>query len=751
MKKIVVAGNPNSGKTCLFNILTGSNQRVGNYAGVTVEFTEGKLELNDEQIALIDLPGTYSLTAYSQEELVTRDYILDEKPDLILNVIDASNLERNLYLTTQLLELNVPMLLVLNMYDICEKKGIDLDIEELEQLLGVRVVKTTASKNEGIDELKKVCFEAINNPILPRKISYPHELEEILPDLVQSIECHPELSANYIPQWFAIKLIEDDKAVIDKLSKYKNIDLIKKNLNTAKKHLLKHSGEEGSTAVVEARYAFASGVYRKVHRLTKAEHKMITNMIDNFICHKFFGWVVLFAIIYLMFKVVFQVSGEIEWIPVGVGNWVTPVDLFNLFFEYLSSLASNIETPWLKSMLVDGVIGGVGGVMGFVPLIFFMFLFLSVLEDSGYIARMAFLLDRILRVFGLQGKSILSLIISGGIPGGCAVPGVMATRTLREENDRLVTILVIPFMNCGAKMPVYGMLIAAFFPNKQGLVLSILFFLSWFFALCSAVVIRKFVVKGKQTPFVMELPLYHMPTIRGVLMDTWHRTWMYIKKAATVILAINIVLWAIMYYPQDHSLEEKKEAMIASVITQNNIQEKYKDLLTEDRNTIQKALGNDSEKCKRFLATKNEMIAIENSIAEEHLQNSYAGRLGRSLIFLSKYAGFDWRDNIALIGGFAAKEVIVSTLGTAYSMGSVEAEESESLSELIASSSLWSPVKAFAIMIFVMVYAPCLVTIATIKAETNSWKWPMFSLVYNTVVAYLLAVFVYQVGTYLIA
>ena len=770
MKRIAVAGNPNSGKTCVFNNLTGSNQRVGNYAGVTVEYTEGYSQFGGEKVKVIDLPGTYSLTAYSQEEVVARDFIINEKPDVVINVLDASNFERNLYLTTQLLELNVPLVLVLNMYDIAEKKGIVIDTELLGQILGVKVVKSIANKREGMDDIKAACLETIMTDLKPKALSYPHEINKVIPSILDAVKAVPEITKKYNPLWFTIKLLEDDDIIVKSLKNYTNCKEIEEEVARAKSYLLNHSDVDGNTAVVEARYAFAAGAYREVVKTPKEEIKMLTNIADSIVCHKFFGWVILAAVIYSMFQFVFEISSELQWIPVGVNKWTSPVGLFEMGFEYIASFANGITTPWLNSLIVDGIIGGIGGVMGFIPLIFFMFLFLSILEDSGYIARMAFVLDRILRSFGLQGKSILALIISGGIPGGCAVPGIMATRTLREEKDRLITILVAPFMNCGAKMPVYGILIAAFFPNKRGLMLTILFLLSWVFALTSAIIIRKFIVKGEQTPFVMELPLYHMPTLRGVMMDTGNRTWMYIKKAATVILAINIILWAMMYYPRNDAsifineranatqniIEKMNKSEYASIITKDNISnvvEAYNNARGDELTPKQyKKLFEDmnsslpSQAAMNFSEYIGKLTNLANKQAQAQLSNSIAGRLGTALAPVSKYAGFDWRDNIALIGGFAAKEVIVSTLGTAYSMGTVDVEETTSLREQLQKDKSWSPLRAFAMMIFVMVYAPCFVTIAAIKKETGSWKWAFFSMGYNTMVGLVLAITIYQVG-----
>ncbi|MBN2640555.1 MAG: ferrous iron transport protein B, partial [Victivallales bacterium] len=532
MKRIAIAGNPNSGKTCLFNNMTGANQRVGNYPGVTVEFVTGETKLDKEKTQVIDLPGTYSLTAYSQEELVARDFIVNERPDVIINVVDASNLERNLYLTAQLIELNVPVVIALNMVDVADKKGISIDAKRLSEILGVEVVKTAANRGIGFDELKTACKKTIDEKILPKPISYSHELQSSFPELLDAVKDNAELCGHYPPKWTVIKLLEDDEQVLKQLELNKDRENIKKLLKQAKQHLFDHSHEDSATAVVESRYGFANGVCRDVSVMSEVAKQMLTDKIDRIVCNRFLGPIILCAIVYLMFTFTFSVAEDLTWIPLFNGEWVSPTGLFELIFEKFSDVAkAYIETPWLLSLVDEGIISGVGGVLGFVPLIFFMFMFIAVLEDTGYIARVAFILDRILRIFGLQGKSVLAMIVSGGFgAGGCAVPGVMATRTLREEKDRLVTIVVAQFMNCGAKMPVYAMLIAAFFAHSRGAMMFLLWLLSWAFALGSALILRKFVIKGEQTPFVMELPVYHLPTIRGVLMDTWNRTYMYIKK-----------------------------------------------------------------------------------------------------------------------------------------------------------------------------------------------------------------------------
>jgi ferrous iron transport protein B len=392
-------------------------------------------------------------------------------------------------------------------------------------------------------------------------------------------------------------------------------------------------------------------------------------------------------------------------------------------------------------MIVSGIIDGVGGVMGFVPLIMFMFLGISFIEDSGYLARMAFMLDRVFRIFGLHGSSVMAFIISGGIAGGCAVPGVMAARTLKSPRERLATLLTVPFMNCGAKLPVYALLVAAFFPKKQAMIMVILTLISWIGALLVAKLLRSTVIRGEATPFVMELPPYRFPTLKGLLIHTWERTWQYMKKAGTVILGISILIWAMMTFP---GLDDKTTAQFESqrtAITDSVSTDVLKEIETADK---------DAELSSEAREVKDALAGIDGRQALTRLENSLAGRIGKTLEKISYLAGFDWRTNIALVGGFAAKEVVVSTLGTAYSLGDVDSESSMSLANRLAQAPGWGPVTAFALMIFTIFYAPCFVTVVCISRETGSWKWAAFSVVFNTTLAFALSVLTYQVGSLLV-
>jgi len=704
MPCIAITGNPNAGKTCVFNHLTGAVQQVSNYPGVTVERKAGCIRCGQRKITIVDLPGTYSLTAYSQEEIVARNFLVEDKPDLVIDVVDASNLERNLYLATQIMEMQVPLVLALNMFDIAGKRGFEIDSERLSLLLGVPVVPTVGNRGKGMNDLLGTCLKAIDGEIrsAPKAVTYGHEVNTEINQLGERIEQIDAVKAKYFPRWVAVKLIERDEVVqaaVRRLGGERSAE-IEQAAEKAIRRIEAHFQEDAATIIAERRYGFAAGAVKECIRLSGEARQNRTDQIDAVVCNRIMGPLILIGVVAALFFWVFKISDEWTWIP-WIGGWVSPTGLMEWIFEQLSRGVAPLDAsaPMLHSLIHDGLIGGVGGVMGFVPLIFTMFLFISALEDTGYIARVAFILDRVLQTFGLQGKSILAMIVSGGLgAGGCAVPGVMATRTLREERDRLVTMLVAPFMNCGAKMPVYAMLIAAFFAHHRTEMMLILWAISWAVALAAAWMLRRFVIRGEQTPFVMELPPYHVPVLRSMLIHTWERTWMYIKKAGTIILAINVILWALMYFPR----------------------------LPED-----KPIPADA--------------GVEERAARQ-LAHSYAGRVGRALEPVSQAAGLDWRTNIALIGGFAAKEVVIGTLGTVYSMGDVEPEQTESLSKRLAHDDAWNPLKAFTLMIFVMLYAPCFVTIAVIRRESGSWKWALFSTAYSTTTAFVLATLVFQIG-----
>ena len=724
---IALAGNPNSGKTTLFNAFTGSRQHVGNYPGVTVEKKEGFISHNGTSFKIVDLPGTYSLTAYSMEELVARDYLVNEKPAVVINIVDAANLERNLYLSIQFMEMGVPIILALNMIDVAKSRGIRIDTEALSKAMGVPVVPTIARRGKGCealsDEASKMASDATT--VHPLDISYGSDVDAALDEMEKTILDATFLTDVYPARWTALKYLESDEQIITIGRRFDpelsgRLEECRRQITL---HLQKTMDLHPEEVIADHRYGFIrSLLLNNVVTIEKDQDRLFfSDRIDKVLTNRFAGPILMAAVLFGLYHFTFTYS---EY----------PVLWLESFFGWLERLV-NLFIPdgLVKSMIVSGIIDGVGGVLGFVPLIMFMFFGIAFLEDSGYMARVAFMLDRVFRMFGLHGASVMAFIISGGIAGGCAVPGVMATRTLRSPKERLATLLTVPFMNCGAKLPVFALLTAAFFSDHQAVVMFVITIGAWIGALLVAKLLRSTVVRGESTPFVMELPPYRMPTFKGLCIHTWERTWQYIKKAGTVILGISIILWAMMTFP---ALPESKSAFFES---------QREALLAESLKMLQKPEGAEGETGDAAQLRKK-VLRIDADQAESALRYSIAGRIGSGLETVSHWAGFDWRTNIALVGGFAAKEVVVSTLGTAYSLGDVDPDQSGSLADRLASAPGWRPLTAVALILFTMFYAPCSVSVVCIAREAGSWKWGAFSVVFNTGFAFFLSVIVYQVG-----
>jgi len=730
--KIALAGNPNSGKTTLFNELTGARQHVGNYPGVTVEKKEGTYVYDGHHIHIVDLPGAYSLTAYSLEEVVARNFLINEKPDVVIDIIDSSNLERNLYLAIQFLEMGIPLCIALNMIDVAKKRGIKINAEKLSTLLGVPVVPTIARTGEGknnlIDAAIKVAQGKRKQSNL--KISYGDDLDRALLEMEKEINANKFLIDTYRARWIALKYLEDDEQIMSKGRK-KNPSLsakLEKMVQKVSQHLERTLNTYPEAMIADQRYGYINSIIKQeVVQQKQDQNRLYTSdKIDLIVTNRFLGPIIMLAALMGLYHFTFTYSK----IPVG---------LFEDFFGWLGDAASvHLPDGLLKSLVISGIIDGVGGVLGFVPLIMFMFFGIALLEDSGYLARVAFMLDRIFRFFGLHGSSVMAFIVSGGIAGGCAVPGVMATRTIKSPRERLATLLTVPFMNCGAKLPVFVLLIAAFFPKNEATMMLIITIIAWLGAMLVAKLLRVTVIKGEFAPFIMELPPYRFPTFKGLAIHTWERTWQYIKKAGTVILGVSIILWAMMTFPglPDSKVQEfeyQRETAKASAPM-----------------TIVRELeeaGEETGLSQEAQDLKNKLVVIDLRKAEESLRNSAAGRFGIALEGISKWMGFDWRTNIALVGGFAAKEVVISALGTAYSLGEVDPEESGSLSEILAKTPGWSPLVALSLIIFTIFYAPCFVTVIMIVKESGSWKWGAFSMAFNTTLAFVLAVLVFQIGS----
>lgn len=715
---IALAGNPNAGKTTLFNHLTGARQHVGNYPGITVEQKEGCCLHHGQGLRVVDLPGTYSLTAYSVEELVARDFIINDKPDVVVDVVDASNLERNLYLSCQFLELGTPLVIALNMIDVAEKRGITIDTEQLGVRLGVPVIPIIARSGKGVDQLLDAVLAAAaaKTPPQPAFLRYGSDIDQALADMTTDIEACTELTAVYPVRWLGVKLLENDDQIVHKaLALYPEAGKkLTARCEEVTQHLQHTLGVYPEAVIADHRYGYIKSIIHQgvVTRKFVADRLYASDKIDKIVTHRILGPLIMAGVLFALYTFTFSYSTVL-------------VDWLSQFFALISKgIDTLLPDGPVKSMIISGVVDGVGGVLGFVPIIMFMFFGIALLEDSGYLARVAFMMDRIFHFFGLHGSSVMPFIVSGGIAGGCAVPGVMATRTLRSPKERLATLLTVPFMNCGAKLPVLTLLIGAFFSDHQARYMFLATLAAWIVALCAAKFLRLTVLRGASTPFVMELPPYRFPTIKGLFIHTWERTWQYIKKAGTVILGISVLIWAMMTYP---GLPQERLGHYEQQRTQIQLVH-----ASANKATLTAALQK-----------------VEAEEAMEGLRHSIGGRIGIALESVSRYAGIDWRTNIALIGGFAAKEVIISTLGTAYSLGEVDTEQTTSLSERLAKDPNWNPVVALAVLVFIMFYAPCFVTVVCIAKEAGSWKWAVFSMVFNTVFAYIMAVAIYQIGALL--
>jgi ferrous iron transport protein B len=713
---IAIAGNPNSGKTTAFNRYTGARQHVGNYPGITVEKKDGVAHIDGKDVTLVDLPGTYSLTAYSMEEVVARRVLAEDRPGAVIDVLNAGVLDRNLYLSVQMMEMGIPLVLTLNMMDEVKTMGLDINIARLAELTGLQVFGAVARKGEGLDDSLRAAMklaEETHGRVAPLEISYGTDLDLALQKMTPIVESAGLLTNHYPARWVALKFLEGDKEITDRAVK-KDAETSKKLQDIAEevtKHLRDTLNTYPEAVIADYRYGWISGVLHNgvlQHEEEAFARTAASDKVDTVLTHRFVGPIILLVVLYAMY-----------YITIQVGNY--PLGWTETFFEWLSDVASShIASESLQSLVVDGIIAGVGGVLGFVPLIMIMFFLIAILEDSGYMARVAYMMDRIFRIFGLHGASIMPFIISGGIAGGCAVPGVMATRTLRSPRERLATILTAPFMMCGAKIPVFMLFTSIFFAKNQALYLSLFTVLGWVSALLVARLLRSTLIRGASTPFVMELPPYRTPLLSGVLIHTWERTWQYIKKAGTVILGISILIWAAMTYPGlPESYHETMDAQLA--------------LLEENKGAM-------PEEALEAVKT-----TLENKGSQEALRVSYAGRLGTFIEPITSPAGFNWQTNIALIGGVAAKEVVISTLGTAYSLGSVDADESESLKDRIEKDQSWTMANCMSLLLFTLLYSPCFVTLVVIKQESGKWRWLFFSLFFNLALALLVATIAYQV------
>lgn len=716
--RIALAGNPNCGKTTVFNAYTGSRQHVGNYPGVTVDRKEGSLEMDGFHITLVDLPGTYSLTAYSQEEIVARRELNLGNVQSVIDIADASALERNLLLTVQLLEMGKPVVLACNMMDEAQEAGIEIDMPRLSKLLDIPVVPMIAKKGQGLKEAMDNAIKlAQAGTRKPLRLAYGPDIDSALLEMEKLIEADYFLVERYHPRFTALKLLENDTDM-QREAQEANPEIAAK-LQAICKRVASHVRDTFNTStesiITDHRYGFIHSILKDgvVFADPARDRLALSDKIDKVLTNAFFGPLIMLGVLYLMYQITFELGAyPQEWVEDGFG--------------VLGDICRDILPEGLvSSLVVDGIIAGVGGVLSFVPLIMIMFALISFMEDSGYMARMAYMMDRIFRFFGLHGASVMPYVISGGIAGGCAIPGAMATRTLRSPKEKLATLLTLPYMTCGAKLPVFLLLAGAFFPDNAATVMFCIMLAGWIFALCVAKFLRSSIVRGEATPFVMELPPYRLPTLFSVLFHCWERAWMYMKKAGTVILAIAVIIWAAMTFPE---LPADKAAPLEQRIEQLKERQKEARAGTEEHK-----------------AMAEEISGLEDQLGEEKLAWSIAGRLGKFVEPATRPAGFDWRTDIALLAGVAAKEAVVSTMGTAWALGEQDPDDADTLADMLKADPGWSKATALALMLFVLLYSPCFVALVVIKQEAGSWWWVAFSILFNTALAYGVAVLVYQV------
>ena len=711
---VALVGNPNCGKTSLFNIASGAHEHVGNYSGVTVDAKEGFFDFQGYHFRIVDLPGTYSLSAYTPEELYVRKHIIEETPDVIINVVDSSNLERNFYLTTQLIDMNVRMVIALNMYDELEASGNKLDYTQLSQLIGVPMVPTVCRRGEGVDKLFHVIigiYEGgdflsqkgeIRSEILedlrdwhktyvpdhefgshkeeedarPRgymrhiHINHGPELERSIEEVKKAISQNEDIRHKYSTRFLSIKLLENDREIENFISTLPNGKEIITIRNKETLRIRKVMNEDSEQAITDAKYGFITGALKETFTDNHLEKEQTTRVIDSIVTHRIWGYPIFFLFLYIMFEGTFVLGDYpmqgIEWLVDQLGNLIR----------------NNMAEGPLKDLLIDGIIGGVGGVIVFLPNILILYFFISILEDSGYMARAAFIMDKIMHRMGLHGKSFIPLIMGFG----CNVPAIMATRTIEDRKSRLITMLVNPLMSCSARLPIYLVMIGAFFPNCASFMLLCIYTAGILLAVIMARIFSKFLVKGEDSPFVMELPPYRMPTSKSIMRHTWEKGAQYLKKMGGIIMIASIIIWFLGYYPR-HDAHE--------------------------------------------------------SVAEQQ-ENSYIGQIGKAIEPVIKPLGFDWKLGIGLISGVGAKELVVSTLGVLYTNeGDVE---NVNLSDRIPIT----PLVALAYMLFVLIYFPCIATFAAIKQESGSWKWAIFTVGYTTGLAWLVAFTVFQIGSLIV-
>jgi ferrous iron transport protein B len=707
---VAFVGNPNAGKTTLFNALSGSHEKVGNYGGVTVDLKQTVSHFNDYTITFVDLPGTYSLSAYSQEEIFVRNYIFNKKPDIVVNVVDSGNFERNLYLTTQLIDMDIKVIMALNMYDEMIQKGAKLDSQSLSQMLGIPMIPTVGHKGKGITKLMQKIVDVYEDkdPIVRHiHIHYGAEVEKAIECIEPLINENRDIIAHRSPRYLAIRALESDALVRGILSKADNFEDIHKVTKENAKRIETYYTEKIETIIADARYGFISGALRETYKQTKQNRRQLTDSIDAVLTHKIFGFPIFFAFMFIMFYATFNLGKyPVEWIESAV-SWI-------------NSIVSNILPDGsFKDLLTDGIISGVGSVLVFLPNILILFFFISFMEDTGYMARAAFIMDKVMHKMGLHGKSFISLLMGFG----CNVPAILSTRMLENKNDRILTMLINPFMSCSARLPVYILIIGAFFPKYPTLMLMGIYLFGILLAVVTAIIFKKTLFKQKEAPFVMELPPYRMPTAKVVLRNMWNKSYEYIRKVGGTILVAVIIIWSLGYFPRNSELDTQKEQEIASVVSNS-------DSYTNPTAVID---------------------SISNEYKSKHFEQSYLRSIGTAIEPILRPAGIDWQLGVSIVTGIAAKEVIISTLSVIYHVND-DNEDNTSLKEILIAKSKndesgITHLSALSFLVFVLIYFPCVGVVVAVKKEKNVWKWPLFLVAYTTILAWVIAVIVYQVGS----
>lgn len=709
---VALVGNPNAGKTSLFNISSGSHEHVGNYGGVTVDSKEGKFKYKGYTFRIVDLPGTYSISAYTPEELYVRRHLVESKPDVIINVVAASNLERNLYLTTELIDLEAKTIIALNMYDELKASGAEFNYEMLSKMIGMPMIPTVGKTGEGIEELFDAAIRVYENnePTVRRAhVYYGNVVENSISRLNIFLEKNVKEPLVFTRRYISIKLLEKDSDI--ELYIKENFDNAKEILeysNSQIKEVEDRLNEDTESILTNARYGFIAGALKETFK-QKTHQSESTRIIDAVITNKYLGFPIFFLFMWIMFECTFRLGAyPMEWIENGVG----------LLGDYVRSVMSD---GMLKDLIVDGIIGGVGGVIVFLPNILILYAFISFMEDSGYMARAAFIMDKVMHKMGLHGKSFIPLIMGFG----CNVPSILATRTIESRNSRMITMLINPFMSCSARLPVYLLFVGIFFPDHAGTALFSLYLIGILLAVFSARLFRKTMFKGEDTPFVMELPPYRMPTFKAVIIHMWDKSAQYLRKMGGVILIASIIIWFLGYFPLNKESDQALENKIAQ------IEQAFENKLIDE-------------------STKLDQIdEAEKAHNTELQEDSYIGRIGKTIEPIMRPLGFDWKISVSLLSGMAAKEIVVSTLGVLYTG---DPESQESLQTRIKEdkqpdgTSTFTPLTVISLLLFVLIYFPCVATIAAIKEESGSWKWGAFSIIYTTSLAWIISFAAYQIG-----